>query len=61
MPNRRIREEMILAGVIITELAEKLAVTDDTMVSCLNREMGIMQKFSIMSAISEIAILKRSA
>ncbi len=61
MPNRKIREEMILAGVSITELADKLEMTDEKMVSCLNREMGIMQKFGIMSVISEIAILKRGA
>lgn len=55
MANKRIREEMVLAGVSITDLAEKLGVTDDEMVSRLNRDMGVMENFKVMSAITEIA------
>ena len=58
MANRRIREEMILAGVSITELAEKLGVTDEVMVSRLNSDMGIMESFKLMSAVSEIKLAK---
>lgn len=55
MANEMIRKNMILTGVSISELAEKLGVTDDTMVSRLNSEMGIMENFKVMSAITEIA------
>ena len=61
MANRRIREEMILAGVSITELAEKLDVTDEVMVSRLNSDMGIMESFKLMSAVSEIKLSKECA
>lgn len=58
MSNKRIREDMILAGVSITELAEKLGVTDEVMVGRLNSEMGIMESFKVMSAVSEIEMAK---
>ena len=61
MANIRIREEMILAGVSITELAEKLGVTDEVMVGRLNSEMGIMESFKVMSAVSEIKLSKECA
>ena len=61
MANRRIREEMILAGVSITELAEKLGVTEEVMVGRLNSEMGIMESFKVMSAVSEIKLAKECA
>lgn len=61
MGNRRIREEMMLAGVSITELANKLGVTDEDMVGRLNSDMGIMENFRVMSAIIEIARGKERA
>lgn len=61
MANKRIREEMVIAGVSITDLADKLGVTDDEMVSRLNRDMGVMENFKVMSAITEIARGKERA
>lgn len=61
MANGRIREEMMLAGVSITELADKLGITDEDMVGRLNSDMGIMENFRVMSAITEIARGKERA
>lgn len=61
MANGRIREEMMLAGVSITELADKLGITDEDMVGRLNSDMGIMENFRVMSAITEITRGKERA
>jgi hypothetical protein len=45
MPNTRIKEEMILAGVSISDLAEYLGKTDKETVDLLNTELGIMQNY----------------
>lgn len=58
MSNKRIREEMMLAGVSISELAEKLGVTDEVMVGRLNSKMGIIESFKVMSAVSEIKMTR---
>ena len=42
MPNKRIKSEMILAGVSITEIAEYLGKTEQETVLLLNTELGIM-------------------
>ncbi len=55
MANRRIREEMILAGVSINDLAEYLGKTEQETVLLLNTELGIMQNYKVMLAVTEIA------
>lgn len=60
MANEMIRKNMILTGVSISELADKLGVTDEVMIGRLNRDMGIMENFTVMSAITEIARGKRN-
>ena len=55
MANERIKEEMILAGVSITKLAEKMGLNDNQTVAMLNSDLGIMQSFNVMSAVCEIA------
>ena len=60
MANQMIRQNMILTGVSISELAEKLGVTDKVMVGILNSDMGIMKNFKVMSAVAEIARRKGS-
>lgn len=55
MANERIRKEMLLAGVSITELADRMGLDDDQTVAILNTDLGIMQSFNVMSAVCEIA------
>ena len=55
MANERIRKEMLLAGVSITELAERMGLDDNRTVAMLNTDLGIMQSFTVMSAVFEIA------
>ena len=55
MTNERIRKEMLLAGVSITELADRMGLDDDQTVAMLNTDLGIMQSFTVMSAVCEIA------
>ena len=54
MPNERIKEEMILAGVSISDLAAHLGKTEQETVDILNTELGIMQNYRIMLAVTEI-------
>lgn len=55
MPNERIKNEMILAGVSINELAEYLGKTKQEIVELLDTELGIMQNYKVMFAITELA------
>jgi hypothetical protein len=54
MPNERILEEMILAGVSISDLAAHLGQTEQETVDILNTELGIMQNYRIMLAVKDI-------
>lgn len=56
MTNEKLRYQMILAGVSLTELAEKLGITDEDMVTKMNTEMTVMEKFEVASAISDIIV-----
>ena len=55
MPNERIINEMALAGVSINDLAEYLGKTERDTVELLNTDLGVMQRYNVMFAISEIA------
>jgi len=55
MPNETIRRNMLLTGVSVSDLSDKLGLTDDETCGLLNTEMGIMQSFWIKIAIAEIA------
>lgn len=55
MTNERIRKEMLLAGVSMTDLADRMGLDDDQTVAMLNTDLGIMQSFTVMSAVCEIA------
>ena len=48
MPNERIKNEMILDGVSINELAEYIGKTEQKIVELLNTELGIMQNYKVM-------------
>ena len=54
MPNERIKNEMILAGVSINDLADYLGKTEKETVELLNTELGIMQNYKVMLAVTEI-------
>ena len=54
MTNEKIRYEMILNGVSMTELAEKLDITDEEIVDLFNSEMTLMEKYEVCSAIEDI-------
>ena len=54
MTNEKIRYEMILNGVSMTELADKLDITDEEIVDLFNSEMTLMEKYEVCSAISDI-------
>ena len=54
MPNEKIRNSMLLAGVSISELSDKLGITDDETCDLLNTDMGIMQAFRVSAAVAEI-------
>ena len=58
MPNERIKEEMILAGVSVSDLAEYFGKTEQETVDILNTELGIMQNYSLMLAVTEIVKTK---
>ena len=45
MPNKRIKSEMILAGVSINALAEHLGKSEQETVELLDSELGIMQNY----------------
>ena len=52
--NEILINQMMLNGVSITELAKKLDITNEEMVSKLNAEMTIMERFEVLSAIFDI-------
>lgn len=54
MPNEKIRNNMLLVGVSISELSDKLGLTDDETCELLNTDMGIMQAFIVSAAVAEI-------
>ena len=54
MTNEKIRYEMILNGVSMTELEEKLDITDEEIVDMFNSEMSLMEKYEVCSAIGDI-------
>ena len=54
MPNEKIRNNMLLAGVSISDLAEYLGKTDKEIVDLLNTELGIMQNYNVLLAVTEI-------
>lgn len=54
MPNEVIRKNMLLAGVSISELADKLGLTEAEICDLLNTDMGIMQKYRVSYAVAEI-------
>ncbi|SDA28614.1 hypothetical protein SAMN02910447_02913 [Ruminococcus sp. YE71] len=58
MPNERIKEEMILAGVTVADLADFLGKTEKETVDILNTELGIMQNYNVMLAVTEIVKIK---
>ena len=45
---------MLLAGVSISELADKLGLTEAEICDLLNTDMGIMQKYRVSYAVAEI-------
>ena len=59
MPNEKIRYEMILNGVSMTELAEKLDITDEVIVDLFNSEMTLMEKYEVCSAIEDIVTSRK--
>lgn len=56
MTNEKLRYRMILAGVSLTDLAEKLGITDEEMVAKMNNDMTVMEQFRMASAISDIIV-----
>ncbi|MBQ7186459.1 MAG: hypothetical protein IJR91_02380 [Ruminococcus sp.] len=54
MPNDVIRKNMLLAGVSISELADKLGLTDVETCDLLNTNMGTMQTYKVSYAVAEI-------
>ena len=56
MTNEKLRYQMILAGVSLTDLAEKMGITDEEMVAKMNTEMSVTEKFKVASAISDIIV-----
>lgn len=56
MTNEKLRYQMILAGVSLTDLAEKLGITDEEIVAKMNTEMTVMEQFTVASAISDIIV-----
>ena len=45
---------MLLAGVSISELADKLGLTDVETCDLLNTDMGTMQSYKVSYAVAEI-------
>ena len=56
MANEKMRYQMILAGVSLTDLAEKLGITDEELTAKMNTEMSVMEQFKAASAISDIIV-----
>ena len=61
MPNERIKAEMMIAGVIVKDLAEYLGKTEQETFDLLNTELGIMQNYRVMFAVSEIDRRRKKA
>lgn len=59
MNNEKIRYEMILNGVSMTELADKLDITDEEIVDLFNTEMTVMEKYEVCSVISDIVTSRK--
>ena len=55
MPNKRIKSEMIVAGVSINALADYLGKSEQETVEMLDTELGIMQNYKVMLAVAELA------
>ena len=56
MDNEKLRYQMILAGVSLTNLAEKLGIPDEELTAKMNAEMTVMEQFKAASAISDIIV-----
>ena len=54
MPNIKIISRMLWNRVSISDLAEKLDITVDEVVDMLNTKMTVMERYEVLSAISEI-------
>ena len=54
MFNIKIISRMLWNRVSISDLAEKLDITVDEVVDLLNSEMTVMERYEVLSAISEI-------
>ena len=50
------RYQMILAGVSLTDLAEKLGIPDEELTAKMNTEMSVMEQFKAASAIFDIIV-----
>lgn len=56
MANEKLRYQMILAGVSLTDLAEKLGIPDEELTAKMNAEMTVMEQFKAASAIYDIIV-----
>ncbi|MBE6869797.1 MAG: hypothetical protein E7494_13750 [Ruminococcus albus] len=56
MDSEKLRYQMILAGVSLTDLAEKLGIPDEELTAKMNAEMTVMEQFKVASAISDIIV-----
>jgi hypothetical protein len=54
MPNIKIISRMLWNRVSISDLAEKLDIIVDEVVDMLGAEMTVMERYEVLSAISEI-------
>ena len=54
MPNIKIISRMLWNRVSISDLANKLDITVDEVVDMLGAEMTVMERYEVLSAISEI-------
>ena len=54
MSNIKIISRMLWNRVSISDLANKLDITVDEVVDLLNSEMTVMERYEVLSAISEI-------
>ncbi len=61
MSNERIKAEMMFAGVSVKDLAKYLGKTEQETFDLLNTELGIMQNYMIMLAVTEIARRRKKA
>ena len=54
MSNIKIISRMLWNRVSISDIAEKLDITVDEVVDMLNTEMTVMERYEVLSAITEI-------